>query len=117
MKLNLDKQFLDLKGNPLPDRMDEALANALATSNVGKPARMISWAISLINDGEIDIDKSDVKFLMEFVERHPGLTNLAKGQLLERIEKMEEAQPQTEVNHNSTEDIARGLMRQVNKLA
>lgn len=91
MKLNLDKQFLDLKGYPLPDKMDEALANALAISNVGKPAKMMAWAISLINDGEIEIDKSDAKFLIDFVERHPGISNLAKDQLIEQIEKVQDA--------------------------
>lgn len=91
MFLNLDNQFVDLKGHPLNDKMDEVLANALATSNVGKPAKMISWAIRLINDGEIDIDKADAKFLIEFIERHQGLSNLAKDQLIERIEKVQES--------------------------
>ena len=117
MKLNLDKQFLDLTGSPLPIKLDDILANMLAMSTIGPPAKMITWAVNLTNDGEIEVDKSDLKFLKNFIEQHPGATNLVKSQLLERIEKLEEAQPQTEVNHHSTEDIARDLMRQVNKLA
>jgi hypothetical protein len=91
MILNLDKQFLDLTGAPLPDKMDEVLANALAVSNVGKPAKMVSWAVRLINDGEIEIDKADAKFLINFIEQHPGITNLAKDQLIEQIEKVQES--------------------------
>lgn len=117
MKLNLDKQFLDLKGYPLQIKLDDTLANMLAMATTGPPAKMITWAVNLANEGEIEIDKSDVKFLIDFIERHPGITNLVKAQLLEGIEKLENVQPKKiEVDHDSTEDIARDLMRQVNKL-
>lgn len=91
LKLNLDKQFDDLKGYPLSIKMDDVLANMLATATVGKPAKMITWAVNLTNDGEIEVDKSDVKFLIDFIEQHPAATNLLKSQLLERIEKLEES--------------------------
>lgn len=91
MKLNLDKNLLDLKGYPLPVKMDDALANMLAMSTVGKPAKMITWAVNLTNDGEIDVDKSELEFLTDFIELHPTATNLLKSQLLERIEKLEES--------------------------
>jgi len=117
MKLNLDKQFLDLKGYPLPDKMDEALANALATSNVGKPAKMMAWAINLINNGEIDIDKSDIKFLIEFIERYPGFTNLAKDQLIEQIDKLENLQyKKIEMEHISSDDAVRGLEKKLSNM-
>lgn len=90
MKLNLDKNLLDLKGNPLPEKLNDILANILAMSNVGKPAKMITWAVNLTNEGEIEVDKSDVRFLLDFVENNHHLVNLAKAQLLEEIEKLKE---------------------------
>jgi len=116
MKLRLDEQFVNLRGEPISVKMDDTLANMLAMSTVGNPAKMITWAVNLTNDGEIEVDKADLKFLKGFIEQNPAATNLVKSQLLERIEKLEEAKSQTEVNHNPTEDIAKDLMRQVNKL-
>jgi len=37
MKLNLDKQFVNLVGEPLPAKMDDTLANVLALSSIGDP--------------------------------------------------------------------------------
>ncbi len=88
MKLNLDQQFLNLRGVPLPVKMDEVLANALAISTVGKPAKMITWATNLINEGEIEVDADDLGFLKNFIENNRALTNLAKEQLLTRIDKI-----------------------------
>lgn len=90
MRLNLDKNLLDLKGNPVPEKLSDALANILAMSTVGKPAKMITWAVNLTNEGEIEVDKSDVKFLMDFVENNRSLVNLAKAQILDEIEKLKE---------------------------
>lgn len=90
MKLCLDKEFIDLKGTPLEANMSEALANQLAMSTIGIPAKMMSWALKLIETGEIEIDKSDKKFLSDFIEKSPGLANLAKAQLLEEIDKLKE---------------------------
>lgn len=114
MKLRLDKQFLDLKGYPLPDKMDEVLANALATSNIGKPAKMMAWAISLINDGEIHIDESDAKFLKQFIEQYPGFTNLAKAQLVEEIERLENAHyKKIEIEQTTSYDAVRDLEKKL----
>ncbi len=90
MKLNLDKNLLDLKGNPVNEKLSDILANVLAMSTVGKPAKMITWAVNLTNDGEIEIDKSDKKFLIELIEKSPQIVNLAKAQLIEEIEKLED---------------------------
>jgi hypothetical protein len=89
MKLNLDQQFLDLTGVPLPIKMDDTLANMLAMATVGNPAKMMTWAVNLTNDGKIDVDKSDLKFIKNFIEQHLGVSNLVKSQLLDRIEMLE----------------------------
>lgn len=90
MKLNLDKNLVNLKGEPMEDKLSDILANVLALATVGKPAKMITWAVNLTNDGEIEVDKSDLKFLSELIENSPHLVNLAKAQLLEEIEKLQE---------------------------
>lgn len=91
MKLNLDKQLLGLKGEPLiGDKMSDILANNLAMSNVGKPAKMMAWAVNLINEGEIEVDKSDINFLTEFVSDSKGMVNLAKAQLIQELENIKD---------------------------
>jgi len=90
LKLNLDKNLIGLKGEPIPEKLSDVLANMLAMATTGKPAKMITWAVNLTNDGEIDIDKSDVKFLSEFIENNHNVINLAKAQLLDEIEKLKE---------------------------
>jgi len=90
MKLNLDKNVLDLRGNPLDDKLSEILANVLAMSTIGPPAKMIAWAVNLINNGEIEINKSDKHFLTDLITTTDKIVNLAKVQLLEELEKLSE---------------------------
>jgi hypothetical protein len=90
LKLNLDKNLINLKGEPIPEKLSDILANMLAMATTGKPAKMITWAVNLTNEGEIDIDKSDVKFLLDFVENNHNVINLAKVQLLDEIEKLKD---------------------------
>lgn len=90
MKLNLDKNLVNLRGEPMQDKLSDILANVLAMATVGKPAKMITWAVNLTNDGEIEVDKSDLKFLSELIENSPNIVNLAKAQLLDEIEKLTE---------------------------
>lgn len=91
MKLNLDKELLDLKGNPVPEKLSDILANMLAMATTGPPAKMITWAVNLTNDGEIDIDKADVKFLLSFINDNRTVVNLAKSALIDEIEKLNES--------------------------
>lgn len=88
MKLNLDKNIVNLKGEPLNDKMNDILANMLAMSTVGKPAKMITWAVNLTNNGKIDIEKEDIELIKQVVENDPFTINLAKAQLLEEIDKL-----------------------------
>lgn len=87
MKINLNNQFVNLVGYPLAEKMDDTLANALALSTQGDSRKMIGWAMNLVNDGELDIDKHEIMYLGNFIEMNPTLTNLAKSQLLERFDK------------------------------
>ena len=89
MKLNLDKQLVNLKGVPFEnEKLSDILANILALSTQGKPAKMITWAVNLTNNGEIDIDKSDLRFITGLVEGSSNVINLAKAQLLDEIDRV-----------------------------
>ncbi|MDR7856093.1 hypothetical protein [Tissierella sp.] len=88
MKLNLDKNLITLKGEPTGENLNDILANMLAMSTVGKPAKMITWAVNLTNNGEIEIDKDDARFLIELITDNQQYVNLAKAQLLDEIEKL-----------------------------
>lgn len=91
MRLNLDKNLINLKGEPLPEKLSDILANMLAMSTTGPPAKMITWAVNLTNDGEIEVDKADIKFLTDFIEHKcPNFTALPKAALLDEIEKLKE---------------------------
>ena len=90
MKLNLDKNILSLKGEPMPDKLSDVLADVLAMSTTGKPAKMMAWAVGLVNEGDMEVDKADIKFLSEFIENSPALRNIVKTQLLDEIEKLKE---------------------------
>jgi hypothetical protein len=91
VKLNLDKELIDLKGNPIPEKLSDILANMLAMATTGPPAKMITWAVNLTNEAEIEVDKTDVKFLSSFVNENRTVVNLAKSQLLDEIEKLNES--------------------------
>ncbi|MDK2878136.1 MAG: hypothetical protein PWR06_852 [Thermoanaerobacteraceae bacterium] len=116
MKLNLDKNLLNLKGEPLQEKLSDILANVLALATTGKPAKMITWAVNLTNDGEIEVDKSDVRFLSELIENSHNIINLAKAQLLEEIEKTLTQNDVKEDSLPSADDFERDLMRKIKNL-
>jgi len=89
MKLNLDKNLVTLKGEPMEEKMSDLLANMLIMSTTGKPAKMMTWAVNLTNNGEIDINEDDSKFLIELITNNQQYVNLAKAQILEEIDKLE----------------------------
>lgn len=51
---------------------------------------MMTWAVNLTNDGEIEVDRQDLNFLKEFIENNKFSVNLAKSQLIDEIEKLKE---------------------------
>lgn len=89
MKLFLDKDVLNLKGEPIGEKMSDILANMLAMATIGNPAKMITWAVNLTNNGYIDVDNADIGFLKGFIESAPNLVNLAKVRMLDEINNLE----------------------------
>lgn len=90
MKLNLDNNLLDLRGNPQDKLLCEILADILATSSTMRPAQTMAWAYDLIKNGEIEINKEDANFIKDLIKKNLTFIDLAKAQLLDEIEKLKE---------------------------
>ncbi len=89
MKLNLDKNLLDLRGVPQDKLLCEILADILATSSTSRPAQTIAWAYDLIKNGEIEINtKDDVAFISDLIKKNQSFIDLAKAQLLDEIQNL-----------------------------
>ena len=90
MKLNLDKNMIDLRGNPQDKLLCEILADILATSSTNRPAQTMAWAYDLIKNGAIEISKDDKKFIIGLITNNQMFVDLAKAQLIDAIEKLED---------------------------
>lgn len=89
MKINLDFNLKDLSGVDIPNaHAGQNVAQALASANEGNSIKLFDWATKLYNKQTLEIDDTDVTVLKAFVENTKFLTNLAKGQLLEFLEKL-----------------------------
>lgn len=90
MKLDLDKNLLDLRGTPQDKLLCEILADILATSSTNRPAHTMAWAYDLIKNGEIEVKKDDAAFIVDLIKRNQSFIDLAKSQLLDEIEKLKD---------------------------
>ena len=90
MKLNLNNNLLDLKGSPQDKLLCEILADILATSSTMRPAQTMTWAYDLIKNGEIEINKEDINFIVDLIKKNQSFIDLAKAQLLDEIEKLKD---------------------------
>ena len=90
MKLNLDKCLLDLRGNPQEKTLSDILADILAMSSTMRPAQTMTWAYDLVKNGEMEIKKEDVEFIIDLVKKNTMFIDLAKAQLIEELDKLKE---------------------------
>lgn len=88
MKLDLDKNLLDLRGAPQDKLLCEILADILATSSTSRPAQTMAWAYDLIKSGEIEIAKDDAAFISDLIKNNQNFIDLAKAQLLDEIQNL-----------------------------
>jgi hypothetical protein len=88
IKINFDFPFKGLDGLPAGERtVAKTLADFLAGRTPGiAPAKAFAWAVSLHDDGEILIDKSDSEALERCVLESDNFTNLGKAQITEIIQ-------------------------------
>ena len=89
MILNLDKNLVTLKGEPTNDKLNDVLANILAMASSPNPAKMITWAVNLTNNGEIEVEKKDIAIILDLISNDKNFVNLAKAQIIDEIEKLE----------------------------
>lgn len=83
-KLDLQKSLLDLEGKEMDDKVTLAklLASRLFGSAKGDPIKYYDWAISLYTDGIIEVDKTDLEHLIEFVKNNDTMLVGWKAQII-----------------------------------
>jgi hypothetical protein len=91
MKLDLNKQLKNLKGEVIENSvtMGELLGDRIAGSNTKDTIKWLHWAISLSNKEPIEVDKSDLIKIKDFVENCQQFNNLIAGRILEEIADQE----------------------------
>jgi hypothetical protein len=94
MKLNLNKPLLDLAGNPIVDEknniiyLSQLIANRLVSTKDGglEPLKAYDFALKLYNEGEIEIDSTDLEKLEQEIAKF-DITNLVIAQIKKEINK------------------------------
>lgn len=90
MKLDLNKPFLQLDGTEFPDKptLGKNLSNILVSGTKEDALKFYDWAVKLHKGEPIDVDKSDLKKIREFVENHETMIILMKAQVLNIIDSI-----------------------------
>ena len=84
MKINLNKNLLDLEGKDLPDsNLGKLVGQLLSQANEGDALKLWDWARKLYAGKELDLDPSDTQTFEAFIKNNKSLTILAKAQILE----------------------------------
>jgi hypothetical protein len=83
----LGESILDEKNNPAT--AGKLLAGSLVNQAKGNSIKFYNWALKMYNCEDVNLDKSDVKVLTEYVESNEQLTVLVKAQILEVLDQKE----------------------------
>lgn len=91
MTLDLNKEILALDSTPLLDNekpltMAVFISKLLVADTKGDSIKVYDWALTLYSGKPIEVDKSDLKTIRDFVEGHPMITNLAKAQIINYLD-------------------------------
>ena len=87
MKLNLNFSLLDLEGKEIETaNAGKVIANQLCASNKGDALKCYDWGRQLYKGESIEVDRSDLNGIREFVVTTETISNLAKAQILEKID-------------------------------
>ncbi len=82
-KIDLNFPFLGLDGKEIPDtNAGKFLGNALAHNNKGDAVKQFGIATRLYTGEPIELDKSDIDMIIEFVKSSDGFSNLSEAQIL-----------------------------------
>lgn len=87
MKLDFNKQILDLDQNPIEgSNIGKTLATVLVAQPKGDALKFLEWAQKMYKGEVIDLDTSDQNTLKDFIKNSDQLTILLKGQALNIFE-------------------------------
>jgi len=96
MQYDFNQVLNDLNGQPIKDQKDnditigKLLSNALVSQAKGDALKFHGWAVDMYNCKTINLDRSDVKVLRDFVQDNDTITVLAKAQIFELLDKSKE---------------------------
>jgi len=96
MQYDFNVPLYDLAGNVIKDPNDKditigkLLSNALVSQAKGDALKFHGWAVDMYNCKSINLDRSDVKVLRDFVQDNDTITVLAKAQIFELLDKGKE---------------------------
>ena len=96
MQYDFNVPLYDLAGNIITDpkgddiTIGKLISNALVNQSKGDALKFHSWAIDMYNCQTINLDRSDVKMLREFIETNETITVLGKAQIFELLDKGKE---------------------------
>jgi hypothetical protein len=86
MKINLNKNLIDIDGEVMPNvNAGKLLAQQLAQSAKGDPVKLWGWALKLNAGEELELDKSDFETLKSFVNNNENLFVISKAQILDLL--------------------------------
>lgn len=96
MQYDFNVPLYDLAGNIIKDNKEEditigkLISNALVNQSKGDALKFHSWAMDMYNCRSINLDRSDVKTLREFIENNETITVLGKAQIFDLLDKGKE---------------------------
>jgi hypothetical protein len=88
MNYDFNQPLKALNGEVLKDQDNKPLtagkllANALVSGAKGDAMKLHGWAVKMYNAQKLNLDKSDVRVLTDFVDANETITILAKSQIL-----------------------------------
>jgi len=89
MRLNLNFKIKDFNNQEIVNSqpISKTVANALAMNRSKDPMKIMHIATKLYNEGEIELDSSDLDFFAEEIKKIEGFTNILSAHILEAIDK------------------------------
>lgn len=84
--VNLDRNLLTLRGEPLEGKLSDVLADILVTASTSRPAKTVALAMDFVNKGEAEVELSDIEFIKGVVLQNNQVIDLAKVQIIEALE-------------------------------
>lgn len=87
MKLDLNVPFVGLDKKPVvPEQLlSRLVANLLSVGNTEKSMKTTDMSQHFYDEGEVDLDMSDLSFLYDIVDKSTLIVDRVKDQILKRI--------------------------------